>query len=88
MEIQMLLPKIILSFDSDEAGQNAMFKLVEDLKNSNLSVRVTMPNKDAKDLDELYNSEGENAVKECVNKTYTINEFRLSLKFTGPLLFL
>ena len=74
--------KVVLSLDSDEAGQSAMFKLVETLKNTNLDVRVTGVSKGGKDLDELYNLEGEKGVREFVEKTYSINEFKLEYKLS------
>lgn len=74
--------KVVLSLDSDEAGQNAMFKLVETLKNTNLDVRVTGVSKGGKDLDEIYNLEGEKGVREFVEKTYSINEFKLEHKLS------
>lgn len=74
--------KVVLSLDSDDAGQSAMFKLVESLKNTNLEVKVTGVSKNGKDLDELYNSEGELGVRNFIENTYSINEFKLEYKLS------
>lgn len=80
--LEKLGAKVILSLDSDEAGQSAMFKLVETLKNSELDVRVTMCSQGGKDLDEIYNLEGADGVKKFIEKTYSINEFKFEYKLS------
>ena len=80
--LEKLGAKVVLSLDSDDAGQSAMFKLVETLKSSNLNVVVTAVSKDCKDLDEIYNSQGEKGVREFVENTYSINEFKLEYKLS------
>jgi len=80
--LEKMNAQVILSLDSDEAGQSAMFKLVEALKNTNLNIKVTMPSLEGKDLDELYNLGGENAVKEFVNNTFSVNEFKLEYRLS------
>ena len=71
---------IVLSLDSDEAGQSAMFKLVEVLKGSQLKVKVTGVSNLGKDLDEIYNEHGEKGVRDFIENTLTINEFKLEYK--------
>lgn len=80
--IEKLDCQIVLSLDSDEAGQSAMFKLVESLKTTNLKTRVTGTNKNGKDLDEIFNKSGADGVKEFVSTTYNINEFKLDYKLS------
>ena len=80
--LERMNSKIVLSLDSDEAGQSAMFKLVELLKAANLSVEVTMASKDGKDLDELYNIGGEKSVAEFVSKTYSVNAFKFEYRLS------
>lgn len=79
--IEKLNAEVILSLDSDEAGQSSMFKLVEAFKNTNITLRVTAPSVSGKDLDEIYNLEGEKGVNEFVNKTMTIPEFKVDYRF-------
>ena len=80
--LERMNSKVILSLDSDEAGQSAMFKLVEVLKVANLPVEITMASQNGKDLDELYNIGGETSVKEFINKTYSVNEFKFEYKLS------
>ena len=74
--------KVILSLDGDEAGQSSMFKLVEALKETDLSVEVTGVSNGGKDLDELYNTSGEQGVRNFLENTYSINEFKLEYKLS------
>lgn len=78
--LEKLNCKVVLSLDSDEAGQSAMYKLVDTLKQSSLEVKVSALSEDGKDLDEIYNLKGKAGVKEFIDKTYTINEFRFEYK--------
>jgi DNA primase len=78
--LEKLGAQVVLSLDSDEAGQSAMFKLIDSLKETKLRVRVTGVSKKGKDLDEIFNLFGEAGVKEFVNETFTINEFKLNYK--------
>ena len=71
MNVQM-----IFSFDGDNAGQTSMYKTIETLKNTTLSVLTTGVSEAGKDLDEIYNSSGEKGVKSFLNNTYSINEFK------------
>ena len=80
--IEKLGCSVILSLDGDDAGQNAMFKLVDALKNTSLAVRVTSSSESGKDLDDIYNKEGELGVKNHIEKTYSINEFKLEYKLS------
>lgn len=80
--LEKLNCKVVLSLDSDEAGQSAMFKLVETLKQTNLDVRVSGITESGKDLDELYNLQGKEGVARFIEKTYTVNEFRLEYKLS------
>ena len=74
--------KVVLSLDGDEAGQSSMFKLVEALKETKLNVEVTGASSIGKDLDELYNISGEKGVREFLENTYSINEFKLEYKLS------
>ena len=79
--LEKMKAKVVLSLDGDEAGQSSMFKLVETLKETNLQVRVTTSSENGKDLDEIYKNKGKAGIDEFLNKTFTINEFRLEYKF-------
>ena len=78
--LEKMNANVVLSLDSDEAGQNAMFKLVDALSSTSLHVEVTRPSKIGKDLDEIFNEEGENGVRNFVENTCTINEFRFEYR--------
>lgn len=67
---------MIFSFDGDDAGQTSMYKMVEELKNTNLLVSVTGVSEAGKDLDEIYNKAGEKGIKSFLNNIYSINEFK------------
>lgn len=67
---------MIFSFDGDDAGQTSMYKMVEELKNTNLFVSVTGVSEAGKDLDEIYNKAGEKGIKSFLNNIYSINEFK------------
>ena len=78
--IEKLNAEVILSLDSDEAGQSSMFKLVESFKDTNILLKVTGASSNGKDLDEIYNLHGEKGVTEFINNTMTINEFKVDYK--------
>jgi len=67
---------MVFSFDGDNAGQTSMYKTIESLKNTNLSVLVTGVSEAGKDLDEIYNKAGEKGILSFLNNTYSINEFK------------
>lgn len=78
--LEKMNAEVILSLDSDEAGQSAMFKLIEVLKTTNLNLKVTSVSDKGKDLDEIYKQSGELGIREFLEKTYSINEFRFEYK--------
>ena len=67
---------MIFSFDGDDAGQTSMYKTIGGLENSKLSVMTTSVSSNGKDLDEIYNSSGEEGIEKFLSKTLSINEFR------------
>lgn len=78
--LEKMNANIVLSLDSDDAGQNAMYKLVDTLSSNGLHVEVTRPSKIGKDLDEIFNEEGSLGVTNFIKNTCTINEFRFEYK--------
>ena len=74
--LEKMNAQMIFSFDGDNAGQTSMYKMVEELKNTNLSVLVTGVSEAGKDLDEIFNKAGERGIKSFLNNTYSINEFK------------
>lgn len=73
---------VVLSLDSDDAGQNAMFKLVETLKSTELKVTVTGISEKGKDLDEIYKEFGKKGIEDFLSKTYSVNEFKFEYKLS------
>lgn len=67
---------MIFSFDGDNAGQTSMYKMIDNLKGSKLSVVTTGVSEAGKDLDEIYNKSGEKGILSFLNNTYSINEFK------------
>ena len=68
--------QMIFSFDGDNAGQTSMYKTIEGLQSSSLSVLTTGVSDAGKDLDEIYNVAGEKGIKSFLSNTYSINEFK------------
>ena len=67
---------MVFSFDGDSAGQTSMYKTIESLKGTNLSVVTTGVSEAGKDLDEIYNTAGAKGVRSFLNNTYSVNEFK------------
>lgn len=67
---------MIFSFDGDNAGQTSMYKTIENLKGTNLTVVTTGVSDAGKDLDEIFNNTGEKGIRSFLNNTYSINEFK------------
>lgn len=74
--LKSLNVEIVLSLDADDAGQTATFKITERLLNiKGLKVGVTKTTKEDKDLDDILNHQGKEAVIKYLNNTYSIYEF-------------
>ena len=74
--LEKINAQVIFSFDGDNAGQTSMYKTIDALNNTSLSVVTTGVSEAGKDLDEIYNSAGEKGIKSFLNNTYSINEFK------------
>lgn len=74
--IEKMNAQMIFSFDGDSAGQTSMFKMIEELRNTNLNVVTTGVSDAGKDLDEIFNKAGIKGIQSFLNNTYTINEFK------------
>lgn len=74
--IEKMNAQMIFSFDGDNAGQTSMYKMIEELKNTNLNVVTTGVSEAGKDLDEIFNKAGVKGIQSFLNNTYSINEFK------------
>ncbi len=74
--IEKMNAQMIFSFDGDNAGQTSMYKMIEELKNTNLNVVTTGVSEAGKDLDEIFNKAGIKGIQSFLNNTYSINEFK------------
>ena len=74
--IEKMNAQMIFSFDGDNAGQTSMYKMIEELKNTNLNVVTTGVSEAGKDLDEIFNKAGTKGIQSFLNNTYSINEFK------------
>ena len=70
--------QVILSFDSDEAGQNAKIRAIDILQNMGLDLRV-LQMEGAKDPDEYIVKYGNARFQNVVDKAVSILEFKVSL---------
>ncbi len=75
--LESLKSEIRLLFDSDGPGLNATYKSLSILDNSRLKVMVVKPINDAKDIDELLQSKGAEAVRVKISDLWNSTEFRL-----------
>ncbi len=66
---------VVVSFDGDDAGQNATYNILSELRKTSLNVTVTKANEHSKDLDEIFNEEGKEGVLKFINDTGSIYEF-------------
>ena len=70
--------QVILSFDSDDAGQNAKIRAIEILQNMGLDLRV-LQMEGAKDPDEYIVKYGNARFQNVIEKAVSILEFKVSL---------
>lgn len=70
--------QVILSFDSDEAGQNAKIRAIDILQNMGLDLRV-LQMEGAKDPDEYIVKYGNARFQNVIDKAVSILEFKVSL---------
>lgn len=70
--------KVILSFDSDEAGQTAKVRAIEVLQNMGLDLRV-LQMEGAKDPDEYIIKYGNARFQNVIDKAISVLEFKIKL---------
>ena len=70
---------VIISYDQDNAGQNATLRAIDILNKEGLKVKVLkLDHTDAKDPDEYINKYGKNKFEECVKKSISHIEYKIS----------
>ncbi|MCX8074294.1 MAG: DNA primase [Clostridia bacterium] len=71
--------KIIIAYDQDSAGQEAILRGLDILTDKSLNVKVLKLDKeDAKDPDEYINKYGVERFQHCVNNSISLVEFKVS----------
>lgn len=78
--LRRLTSTVYLCLDGDQAGQAAMSKAINLLNEAGLSVKIIiLP--DGKDPDEIFESDGENGLKEVLKKTLKPIEFQMEFEY-------
>ncbi|WP_138204784.1 DNA primase [Haloimpatiens lingqiaonensis] len=80
--LKRYVKKIIISYDSDAAGQAATLRGLEILKKEGFDVRVlTIP--DGKDPDEFVKNHGKEAFEELIEEALPLTEYRIKVESNG-----
>jgi len=77
--IKKYTDNVIIAYDQDEAGQDATLRGLDILSSKGLNVKVLKLDKeDAKDPDEYVNKYGPERLKNCLAKSLSLVEFKVS----------
>lgn len=79
--IKRLNVKVIMALDNDDAGQDATFKIVNELEKMNIQVSIVAKDKNGKDLDEILKI-GSDKVVTYLNNQLTPFDFKISYQFS------
>ncbi len=78
--IKKYTDNVIIGYDADEAGQEAILRGLDILSNHGLNVKVLKLDKpDAKDPDEYLNKYGPERLKNCINNAISLVEFKVGI---------
>jgi len=72
---------VVCCLDNDNAGQSATYKLIEELSSRKIKARVIKVSNDSKDVDELFNSGGKEAVDAYLSSTLSSLEFKIMYSY-------
>jgi len=77
--IKKYTDNVIIAYDQDQAGQDATLRVLDILSSKGLNVKVLKLDKeDAKDPDEYINKYGPERLKNCLEKSMSLVEFKVS----------
>jgi len=79
--IKRLNVKVIMALDNDDAGQDATFKIINELEKQHISISVVTKDKNGKDLDELLKI-GKDKVISYLNNQLSPFDFKISYQFS------